>query len=103
MWDYIHQCDCTELREALDTRHLEPNHASNEGENPTNHDQYLHRNILIRMKCTLTNRGKNVNIKSASYKVKCSFSIVLASIYMASRRVGSCCACGAYLMIINNK
>lgn len=95
VWDYVHQCDCTELREALDTRHLEPNHAANDGEVVPD----LHRNILIRMKCTLTNRGKSVNIKSASYKVQCSVSFINIycqhNCFTASRRVASYGACGA--------
>lgn len=65
IWDFIHQCDVNELREALDVRRIDPKRISEAGDNR----QYLHRNVLIRMKCTLTNRGKSVNIKSASYKV----------------------------------
>lgn len=68
IWDYTHQCDATEFREALDIRRIEPNNTNEPGSTGGN-NQYLHRNILIRMKCTLTNRGKSVNIKSASYKV----------------------------------
>lgn len=58
IWDYTHQCDHTELREAINSRRLD-----------TNKQNDLHRNILIRIKCTLTSRGRSVNIKSASYKV----------------------------------
>lgn len=67
MLDFIHQCDCKDLREALDIRRLDSGQTTETNSKQT--DQYLHRNILIRIKCTLTNRGKSVNIKSASYKV----------------------------------
>lgn len=60
IWDYTHQCDHTELRDTLKA-HAEDQ--KKDGELP-------HRNVLIRIKCTLTSRGRSVNIKSASYKVR---------------------------------
>jgi len=65
IWDYTHQCDHLELREILNSRRLETVHSDKELENIEN----AQRNVLIRIKCTLTSRGRNVNIKSASYKV----------------------------------
>lgn len=59
VWEYTHQCDHTELRNMLKDKHIDS----------TKTDQNLHRNVLIRIKCTLTSRGRSVNIKSASFKV----------------------------------
>lgn len=58
IWEYTHQCDHAELREALNKRNVG-------SDNPK-----VHRNLLLRIKCTLTSRGRSVNIKSASYKVR---------------------------------
>lgn len=73
IWDYTHQCDHTELREALNSRRLDSTAAQqssdNNNSNKIGSEPYLHRNVLIRIKCTLTSRGRSVNIKSASYKV----------------------------------
>lgn len=57
IWEYTHQCDHSELREALIKR------------NQNKNEKITRRNVLIRIKCTLTSRGRSVNIKSASYKV----------------------------------
>jgi len=59
IWDYTHQCDHSEMRDALKAH----------GDDQDNVTDSLHRNILIRIKCTLTSRGRSVNIKSATYKV----------------------------------
>ena len=59
IWDYTHQCDHTELRDTLKA------HAEDQKKN----GELSHRNVLIRIKCTLTSRGRSVNIKSATYKV----------------------------------
>lgn len=65
IWDYTHQCDHTELREILNFRRLEVL----DPDKTLNVSGKMSRNALIRIKCTLTSRGRNVNIKSASYKV----------------------------------
>lgn len=65
IWDYTHQCDHIELRDILNIRRLEAL-----GPDQTLDDSgKMNRNAMIRIKCTLTSRGRNVNIKSASYKV----------------------------------
>ena len=68
IWDYSHQCDHDELREALKGRKTSPSELLNSSKggdcNPL-----LHRDMMLRLKCTLTSRGRSVNIKSASYKV----------------------------------
>lgn len=65
IWEYSHQCDHSEFRDALSGKRSD--------------DQLnLHRDFFMRFKCTLTSRGRSVNIKSASYKVKsliCSYRI----------------------------
>jgi len=68
IWDYAHQCDHDELRDALNGRKTSPSELMN-GTKSTDYNPLLHRDIMLRMKCTLTSRGRSVNIKSASYKV----------------------------------
>lgn len=70
IWDYSHQCDHDELREALNIRRDIKNIKNNTGSKQKQQQQpYLYRDFLLRIKCTLTSRGRSVNIKSASYKV----------------------------------
>ncbi|XP_031634173.1 protein similar isoform X2 [Contarinia nasturtii] len=59
IWDYTHQCDHNELRDILKA------HAEDHKKN----SESSYRNVSIRIKCTLTSRGRSVNIKSATYKV----------------------------------
>ncbi|XP_054469698.1 hypoxia inducible factor 1 subunit alpha a [Anoplopoma fimbria] len=59
VFDYIHPCDLEELREMLihktgSKKTKEPN---------------TERSFFLRMKCTLTSRGRTVNVKSATWKV----------------------------------
>ncbi|XP_055543814.1 protein similar [Wyeomyia smithii] len=67
IWDYSHQCDHDELREALNGRHS----AAEINKGVANGDcaPMQSRDFFLRLKCTLTSRGRSVNIKSASYKV----------------------------------
>lgn len=68
IWEYGHQCDHDELREALNGRRSCPLQIQN-GKLPTDVHPLVHRDFFLRLKCTLTSRGRSVNIKSASYKV----------------------------------
>lgn len=61
IWDYSHQCDHDELRDILNGRR----DCANGKDGVVN----AHHTIFLRLKCTLTSRGRSVNIKSASYKV----------------------------------
>lgn len=68
IWEYGHQCDHDELREALlgrrgNTLQMQKGNIHNDGH------PLVHRDFFMRLKCTLTSRGRSVNIKSASYKV----------------------------------
>ncbi|XP_005986474.1 hypoxia inducible factor 1 subunit alpha a isoform X1 [Latimeria chalumnae] len=60
VFDFTHPCDHEELREML-THRNSPVKKSKE--------QHTERNFFLRMKCTLTSRGRTVNIKSATWKV----------------------------------
>lgn len=51
VFEFSHPCDHDEVREALRTN------------GPGR------RELLVRLKCTLTSKGRNVHLKSASYKV----------------------------------
>lgn len=68
IWDYSHQCDHEELKEALNGKKSPSEmNGSNGDASPL-----VHRDFMLRLKCTLTSRGRSVNIKSASYKVNLS-------------------------------
>ncbi|XP_030070015.1 hypoxia-inducible factor 1-alpha [Microcaecilia unicolor] len=60
VFDFTHPCDQEELREMLTHR----NGSMKKGKEPN-----TERNFFLRMKCTLTSRGRTVNIKSATWKV----------------------------------
>uniref|UniRef100_A0A665WE39 Hypoxia-inducible factor 1-alpha n=1 Tax=Echeneis naucrates TaxID=173247 RepID=A0A665WE39_ECHNA len=59
VFDFTHPCDQEELREMLIHRT-----GSKKGKEPN-----TERNFFLRMKCTLTSRGRTVNVKSATWKV----------------------------------
>ncbi|XP_071383835.1 hypoxia inducible factor 1 subunit alpha a [Centroberyx affinis] len=59
VFDYTHPCDQEELREMLVHRT-----ASKKSKEPN-----TERSFFLRMKCTLTSRGRTVNVKSATWKV----------------------------------
>ncbi|WAR18874.1 HIF1A-like protein [Mya arenaria] len=73
IYDYAHPCDHEEIQEVLSPRSEE------EGEG-------VAKTIFIRLKCTLTSKGRNVNLKSASYKV-----IKLTGRYIADHNVETVC------------
>lgn len=52
IYELSHPCDHAEIKEMLSTKDLS-----------------TQKSHFLRMKCTLTSKGRNVNIKSASYKV----------------------------------
>ncbi|KAM8737466.1 hypoxia inducible factor 1 subunit alpha a [Acanthopagrus schlegelii] len=59
VFDFIHPCDQEELREMLVHR------TGSKKAKETNTE----RSFFLRMKCTLTSRGRTVNVKSATWKV----------------------------------
>uniref|UniRef100_A0A8C1KTI4 Hypoxia-inducible factor 1-alpha n=1 Tax=Cyprinus carpio TaxID=7962 RepID=A0A8C1KTI4_CYPCA len=64
VFEFTHPCDHEELREML---------AHRTGLSKKAKEQHTNRSFLLRMKCTLTSRGRTVNVKSASWKVlRCS-------------------------------
>ncbi|XP_057714837.1 hypoxia inducible factor 1 subunit alpha a isoform X2 [Corythoichthys intestinalis] len=70
VFDYTHPCDQDELREMLVHRT-----GSKKAKEPK-----TERNLFLRMKCTLTSRGRTVNVKSATWKVlHCSGHVLLQS------------------------
>ncbi len=58
VFEFAHPCDHDELRDTLTA-------TSGGDDSPREHV------LFLRIKCTLTNRGRNVNLKSATYKVNC--------------------------------
>ncbi|XP_030765742.1 hypoxia-inducible factor 1-alpha isoform X3 [Sitophilus oryzae] len=55
VFEYSHPCDHDEIRDILSAKTME------DGETP--------KSFFIRLKCTLTSKGRSVNLKSATYKV----------------------------------
>ncbi|XP_025105789.1 endothelial PAS domain-containing protein 1-like isoform X1 [Pomacea canaliculata] len=69
IYDFAHPCDHDEIREVLSVR----THGS---KTPVTEERVF----FLRMKCTLTSKGRNVNLKSATYKViKCTGRLVIKS------------------------
>ncbi|XP_036392347.1 hypoxia inducible factor 1 subunit alpha, like [Megalops cyprinoides] len=61
VYDFVHPCDQEELRDVLT-----PRTGLSKKKQP---DQWTERNFFLRVKSTLTSRGRTVNIKSATWKV----------------------------------
>nr|WNN25273.1 hypoxia-inducible factor 1 [Terebellides stroemii] len=59
VYDFSHPCDHDEIREVLQDK------SGHTGGDADNHQV----SFLMRMKCTLTSKGRNINLKSATYKV----------------------------------
>ncbi|XP_067276977.1 hypoxia inducible factor 1 subunit alpha a isoform X2 [Pseudorasbora parva] len=72
VFEFTHPCDHEELREML---------AHRNGLSKKTKELHTNRSFLLRMKCTLTSRGRTVNVKSASWKVlRCSGHIHTADV-----------------------
>ncbi|XP_007476934.1 endothelial PAS domain-containing protein 1 isoform X2 [Monodelphis domestica] len=62
IFDFTHPCDHEEIRENLSLK-------SGSGFGKKSKDMSTERDFFMRMKCTVTNRGRTVNLKSATWKV----------------------------------
>ncbi|KAJ8248305.1 hypothetical protein GJAV_G00240590 [Gymnothorax javanicus] len=62
IFDFTHPCDHEEIRENLSFK-------TGTGFGKKSKDMSTERDFFMRMKCTVTNRGRTVNLKSASWKV----------------------------------
>ncbi|KAI1887107.1 hypothetical protein AGOR_G00202730 [Albula goreensis] len=60
IFDFTHPCDHEEIRDNLSLR---------SGLGKKKKERNSERDFFMRMKCTVTNRGRSVNLKSASWKV----------------------------------
>ncbi|XP_061481416.1 endothelial PAS domain-containing protein 1 isoform X2 [Rhineura floridana] len=60
IFDFTHPCDHEEIRENLSLKN---------GFGKKNKEMSMERDFFMRMKCTVTNRGRTVNLKSATWKV----------------------------------
>ncbi|KAM3605982.1 uncharacterized protein V6R79_008475 [Siganus canaliculatus] len=63
IFDFTHPCDHEEIRENLSLK------APGHGFAKKGKELNTERDFFMRMKCTVTNRGRTVNLKSASWKV----------------------------------
>ncbi|XP_038159058.1 endothelial PAS domain-containing protein 1b [Cyprinodon tularosa] len=62
IFDFTHPCDHEEIKENLSLKSAGSLHKKSK-------DLSTERDFFMRMKCTVTNRGRTVNLKSASWKV----------------------------------
>nr|ALS35219.1 hypoxia-inducible factor 2a [Phrynocephalus przewalskii] len=62
IFDFTHPCDHEEIRENLSLK-------NGPGFGKKNKEMPMDRDFFMRMKCTVTNRGRTVNLKSATWKV----------------------------------
>ncbi|XP_066234445.1 endothelial PAS domain-containing protein 1 [Saccopteryx leptura] len=62
IFDFTHPCDHEEIRENLSLK-------DGSGFGKKGKDMSTERDFFMRMKCTVTNRGRTVNLKSATWKV----------------------------------
>lgn len=62
IFDFTHPCDHEEIRENLTLK-------NGSGFGKKSKDMSAERDFFMRMKCTVTNRGRTVNLKSATWKV----------------------------------
>ncbi|XP_062934375.1 endothelial PAS domain-containing protein 1 isoform X2 [Cynocephalus volans] len=62
IFDFTHPCDHEEIRENLSLK-------NGSGLGRKSKDMSTERDFFMRMKCTVTNRGRTVNLKSATWKV----------------------------------
>ncbi|CAI5771129.1 PAS domain-containing 1 isoform X1 [Podarcis lilfordi] len=62
IFDFTHPCDHEEIRENLSLK-------NGPGFGKKNKEVTMERDFFMRMKCTVTNRGRTVNLKSATWKV----------------------------------
>ncbi|XP_059143272.1 hypoxia-inducible factor 1-alpha-like isoform X2 [Physella acuta] len=68
IYEFTHPCDHDEIKEMLTVK------PSAQQKTPSNTENRI---FFLRMKCTLTAKGRNVNLKSATFKVmKCSGRLV---------------------------
>jgi len=66
IFEFIHPCDHNDIREALAHKYDIPK-SEKCGSDDTR--QQVTNSFLIRIKCTITSKGKTINLKSAAYKV----------------------------------
>ena len=59
IYDFSHPCDHNDIKDVLALKNVED----------ANKDDSVLTDFFIRMKCTLTTKGRNLNLKSANYKV----------------------------------
>uniref|UniRef100_UPI00398F0FD6 endothelial PAS domain-containing protein 1b isoform X2 n=1 Tax=Pristiophorus japonicus TaxID=55135 RepID=UPI00398F0FD6 len=62
IFDFTHPCDHEEIKENLTVKNAP-------GFGKKHRDMNRERDFFMRMKCTVTNRGRTVNLKSATWKV----------------------------------
>lgn len=73
IFDFTHPCDHEEIRENLTLK-------NGTGFGKKSKDMSTERDFFMRMKCTVTNRGRTVNLKSATWKVGYQSWFVLSSV-----------------------
>ncbi|RUS80285.1 hypothetical protein EGW08_011969 [Elysia chlorotica] len=71
IYEFAHPCDHEEIKEMLTPRHGAASDSDRAGRSEGHSGRLDHKESraqLLRLKCTLTSKGRNVNLKSATYK-----------------------------------
>ena len=83
VYDYSHPCDHDDIKSFLEPLNNSYNLSKTQPKQVERKPKVLSESIgetsgpyFIRMKCTLTNKGRNLNLKSANYKVSCLFYVI---------------------------
>jgi hypothetical protein len=66
IYDFSHPCDHNDIKDILA---LKTNNYCSHNDLSQINDSHIPNSFFVRMKCTLTNKGRNLNLKSANYKV----------------------------------
>jgi PAS domain-containing protein len=68
IYDFSHPCDHNDIKDLLALKtNIYSSH--NDLSQICLNDNHIPNSFFVRMKCTLTNKGRNLNLKSAHYKV----------------------------------
>lgn len=68
VYEFTHPCDHDEIKEILTNKQASQQKSSSQPENKI---------FFLRMKCTLTAKGRNVNLKSATFKVGTCHKVII--------------------------
>ncbi|XP_055879231.1 hypoxia-inducible factor 1-alpha-like isoform X2 [Biomphalaria glabrata] len=90
VYEFTHPCDHDEIKEILTNKQASQQKSSSQPENKI---------FFLRMKCTLTAKGRNVNLKSATFKVmRCTGRLVTKEADIVDLTLENSCPAVPYLV-----